>query len=178
MFPDIFACGTYQIQDVENGTFVVPAAATAAADVTGPEDGSEKGNGDDAAKGKPRGEDDDDDDDEQEADYQTTSNPRTRRLGRTLIYQVISASSPDIDNGEKEDNLGFEQIQSFDGPAVLDMKWSPKGARGAHRLAIANAEGQVTVHKWDENEVCVTVIVFLLFTIPFAFQWVERGTQT
>lgn len=33
------------------------------------------------------------------------------------------------------------------------MGRSVEGAPGKHRLAIANAEGQVTVHSWDDEKV-------------------------
>lgn len=48
-----------------------------------------------------------------------------------------------------------KEIQRFDGPAVLDMKWLPSDSVGWTRLAIANAEGQITLHKWDALDVSV-----------------------
>lgn len=82
---------------------------------------------------------DDDNDDADEAPIDSSS-PEIKRHGRVLIYQVTNQES------------SFAEIQRFDGPAVLDMKWSPNGAPQGHRLAIANAEGQVALHKWNEDK--------------------------
>jgi hypothetical protein len=46
-----------------------------------------------------------------------------------------------------------KEIQRFDGPAILDMKWSPVGAPGGNRLAISNAEGQISLHQWSDTYV-------------------------
>lgn len=105
---DIFVCGTYQIQKVEDTV----KAEGEQKEVTG------------------------DSSDEEEV----ASAPKTRRLGRALVYQVAEdGQSLYVDyalsfaHGQRIVFLvdialivscfNSNEIQRFDGPAVLDMKW-------------------------------------------------------
>ena len=105
---DIFVCGTYQIQKVEGAV----KAEGVQKEVTG------------------------DSSDEEEA----ASAPKTRRLGRALVYQVAEdGQSLYVDYscsfacGQRivllvdialiVSYFNSNEIQRFDGPAVLDMKW-------------------------------------------------------
>jgi hypothetical protein len=81
-------------------------------------------------------------------------------------------------------NVSFisKEIQRFEGPAVLDMKWSHPGAPGGNRLAISNAEGQITVHRWNEEQarrsktICVLHPANLIF-IPNSAHTGTKGSH-
>ncbi|KAK0506232.1 WD40-repeat-containing domain protein [Armillaria luteobubalina] len=45
----------------------------------------------------------------------------------------------------------FEQIQCFDLPAVLDMKWCHMSPSSPATLGIADSEGNITLHQWQET---------------------------
>ncbi|KAK0233086.1 WD40-repeat-containing domain protein [Armillaria fumosa] len=44
----------------------------------------------------------------------------------------------------------FKQIQCFDLPAVLDMKWCHMSSSSPATLGIADSEGNITLHQWQE----------------------------
>ncbi|KAJ9128221.1 hypothetical protein QFC24_000513 [Naganishia onofrii] len=96
---DVFVCGTYQIQKVEENKVVEEAQTTSEPN----EESGEASNEDDMS------------------DAGTKPAPKTTRLGRALVYRVAD-----------------------DGQSL-----SPSGAPGDHRLAIANAEGQIALHAWN-----------------------------
>ncbi|BGP04894.1 hypothetical protein JCM10049v2_000696 [Rhodotorula toruloides] len=77
--------------------------------------------------------------DEEGTEAGTSSSPSFTRYGRCLLYQVGS------------DGQSLEEVQRFDGPAILDMKWSPRPWNGSTTLAIADAKGHVQLHKLDEE---------------------------
>ncbi|SCZ90740.1 BZ3500_MvSof-1268-A1-R1_Chr1-3g02203 [Microbotryum saponariae] len=79
---------------------------------------------------------DDEDDDEQEDEG---SSPPITRYGRCLLYHFDRKSSK------------LTELQRFDGPAILDMKWSPMPYRGRTTLAIADAKGHVQLHSFEEG---------------------------
>jgi hypothetical protein len=98
-------CGTYQIEKMEETKDKVANEASQKSDR-------------------------DDDDEEEDA----ASAPKTRRLGRALVYQVagdgqslyVSRYFCDSYGDIAADNSHFplsKEIQRFDGPAILDMKW-------------------------------------------------------
>jgi diphthamide biosynthesis protein 7 len=102
---DIFVCGTYQIEKMEEMKDKVENEVSQKSD-------------------------NDDDDEEEEA----ASAPKTRRLGRALVYQVAGDGQSlyvlrhlsDIHGNLATDSFAYllsKEIQRFDGPAILDMKW-------------------------------------------------------
>ncbi|EIM83306.1 WD-40 repeat-containing protein [Stereum hirsutum FP-91666 SS1] len=62
--------------------------------------------------------------------------PQTR-LGKCLVFET----SYETDE--------FKNIQEFPLPAILDMKWCFTTQSRSPLLAIADAEGQVSLHDWD-----------------------------
>ncbi|KAJ6610905.1 WD40-repeat-containing domain protein [Mycena sp. CBHHK59/15] len=44
------------------------------------------------------------------------------------------------------------QIQCLDLPAVLDMKWCHRSISAAPLLGVADSEGNITLHEWQEHE--------------------------
>ncbi|BGP21770.1 hypothetical protein JCM10295v2_000645 [Rhodotorula toruloides] len=76
---------------------------------------------------------------EDEAEPGPSSSPSFTRYGRCLLYEV------------GPDSQSLKEVQRFDGPAILDMKWSPRPWNGATTLAIADAKGHVQLHKLDED---------------------------
>ncbi|GAA5952882.1 hypothetical protein JCM21900_004253 [Sporobolomyces salmonicolor] len=82
------------------------------------------------------------DEEEEEQEEQTEggkSDPTVTRYGRCLLYET---------DGEGKN---LKEIQRFDGPAILDMKWSPRPWCGSRTLAIADAKGHVQLHKLDDE---------------------------
>ncbi|SCV68666.1 BQ2448_787 [Microbotryum intermedium] len=77
-------------------------------------------------------------DDENDGDVSGSSPPITR-YGRCLLYHFDRPSSK------------LTELQRFDGPAILDMKWSPMPYRGQTALAIADAKGHVQLHAFDSD---------------------------
>ncbi|KAF8168091.1 WD40-repeat-containing domain protein [Crassisporium funariophilum] len=69
----------------------------------------------------------------------STKVPQTRR-GQCLVFRVK----------ESAEGLPFQQIQSIDLPAVLDMKWCHRDSPDAI-LGIADSEGNVTLHEWQKG---------------------------
>ncbi|GAA6063011.1 hypothetical protein JCM10212_002652 [Sporobolomyces blumeae] len=74
-----------------------------------------------------------------EGEDEVKSDPTVTRYGRCLLYSV--------DNEGKN----VKELQRFDGPAILDMKWSPRLWNGNRTLAIADAKGHVQLHKLDDE---------------------------
>ncbi|KAI5478338.1 WD repeat protein [Pseudohyphozyma bogoriensis] len=64
--------------------------------------------------------------------------PVVTRFGRCLMYE--------IDESGKQLN----EIQRFEGPAILDMKWSTRW-NNQTTLAIADAKGHIQLQKWDSD---------------------------
>ncbi|BGP52979.1 hypothetical protein JCM8202_004063 [Rhodotorula sphaerocarpa] len=81
----------------------------------------------------------DSNEDEEEAAIASTS-PDFTRYGRCLLYEV--------DRGGRN----LKELQRFDGPAILDMKWSPRPWRGQTTLAVADAKGRVQLHGLRDDE--------------------------
>ncbi|GAA6036860.1 hypothetical protein JCM8097_006318 [Rhodosporidiobolus ruineniae] len=76
------------------------------------------------------------DDEEEEG---TGASPTVTRYGRCLLYEVDS------------EGKNLQEKQRFDGPAILDMKWSPRPWNGKETLAIADAKGHVQLHGLNEE---------------------------
>ncbi|GAA6005720.1 hypothetical protein JCM10207_005308 [Rhodosporidiobolus poonsookiae] len=68
-----------------------------------------------------------------------SSSPTVTRYGRCLLYEVDS------------EGKNLNEKQRFDGPAILDMKWSPRPWNGKKTLAIADAKGHVQLHGLDDE---------------------------
>ncbi|KAL8293732.1 hypothetical protein RQP46_000433 [Phenoliferia psychrophenolica] len=66
--------------------------------------------------------------------------PTVSRFGRCLLYEV------------DQDGSNLREVQRFDGPAILDMKWSTERWNDHVTLAIADAKGHVQLHAWDDTE--------------------------
>ncbi|GAA5831863.1 hypothetical protein JCM11251_003914 [Rhodosporidiobolus azoricus] len=77
--------------------------------------------------------------DEAEEEEGMSSSPTVTRYGRCLLYEVDS------------EGKNLKEKQRFDGPAILDMKWSPRPWNGKKTLAIADAKGHVQLHGLDEE---------------------------
>lgn len=105
---DIFVCGTYQIEKLDEMNDKADIGANQRTVHDENEDSEEEG---------------------------SAAAPRTRRKGRALVYRVAedgqSLCVPDISVGAR---IGLlicrscscplsQEIQRFDGPAILDMKW-------------------------------------------------------
>ncbi|KAJ7103526.1 WD40-repeat-containing domain protein [Mycena belliarum] len=69
---------------------------------------------------------------------ETSPTPAQKRRGQCLVYEVES-STP-------------RQIQAIDLPAVLDMKWCHGSLSAPPVLGIADSEGNVSLHEWQETE--------------------------
>ncbi|KAI0047839.1 WD40 repeat-like protein [Auriscalpium vulgare] len=81
-----------------------------------------------------------DDEDEEHNPIVAESKSQTRK-GKCLIFDVTGDSL-----------ASSSQIQEISLPAVLDMKWCHTSASRKPILAIADAEGNITVHEWDVAE--------------------------
>ncbi|GAA5977333.1 hypothetical protein JCM11641_000067 [Rhodosporidiobolus odoratus] len=77
-----------------------------------------------------------DDEEDQEGE---SSSPIVTRYGRCLLYEIDS------------EGKNLTEKQRFDGPAILDMKWSPRPWNDKKTLAIADAKGHVQLHGLDEE---------------------------
>ncbi|GAC96222.1 hypothetical protein PHSY_003802 [Pseudozyma hubeiensis SY62] len=88
------------------------------------------------------GEDDDDDDDSDRVASTSTSPAYTRR-GTCSLYYAHKPSE------ESTGGVECAKVDTIETPAILDMKWSlSKPDDGIRRiLGVANAKGQVTVHR-------------------------------
>jgi len=62
------------------------------------------------------------------------------RHGQCLVFRT---SPPE--------NYRLHQIQAFDLPAILDMKWSYASNQGSPLLGVADSEGSITLHEWREQ---------------------------
>lgn len=62
---------------------------------------------------------------------------KQERIGSILLFQI-----------KKEELI---QIDRVDLPAVLDMKWCPRRIKSQILLGIANAIGEVSIFKFEEN---------------------------
>ncbi|KAL0071975.1 hypothetical protein AAF712_000898 [Marasmius tenuissimus] len=67
-----------------------------------------------------------------------------QRVGQCLIYRWSSEPN--------DPAISAKKIQEVDLPAVLDMKWSHKSLSGRPLLGIADSEGNITLHEWDQDE--------------------------
>ncbi|GAA5897399.1 hypothetical protein JCM8208_003262 [Rhodotorula glutinis] len=120
--PSLFACGTYQ---------VLKEGERAGAPQSSADRGEEGGAAEPAAAGELAEEED-------EADAQQSS-PEVTRVGRCLLYEV---------NGE---GRNLQEKQRLEGPAILDLKWSPQPWQGKTTLAVADAKGHVQLHGLDDE---------------------------
>ncbi|KAF8973930.1 WD-40 repeat-containing protein [Flammula alnicola] len=76
------------------------------------------------------------------SEAESSSRVTQTRRGHCLVFQV----TPDPDGG-----LPFQRIQSFDLPAILDMKWCHRSSTAPPVLGIADSEGNITIHEWREQ---------------------------
>ncbi|TFY71817.1 hypothetical protein EVG20_g1211 [Dentipellis fragilis] len=80
-----------------------------------------------------------------------------KRTGRCLVFQVDSPEDLHLYVTSRTPDLLLtpecsSQIQAIDMPAILDMKWCHTTQDRRPLLAIANAEGEVTLHEWDKDQ--------------------------
>ncbi|GAA5994760.1 diphthamide synthase [Rhodotorula paludigena] len=78
--------------------------------------------------------------------------PEVTRCGRCLLYEV---------DGE---GRNLKEKQRIEGPAILDMKWSPRPWQNQTTLAIADAKGHVQLHGLDSE----TKLLYPLQTVDCA----------
>nr|GAT44193.1 predicted protein [Mycena chlorophos] len=71
-------------------------------------------------------------------DTAASQGPVQKRTGQCLVFQV-------------EKDMNFHKIQTIQLPAVPDMKWCHGTSRDAPLLAIADSEGHVSLHQWQES---------------------------
>ncbi|THH16897.1 hypothetical protein EW146_g3829 [Bondarzewia mesenterica] len=64
-----------------------------------------------------------------------------KRHGKCLVFDVNST-----------EEKGFSKIQEIYLPAILDMKWCHTSRSRTPLLAIADSEGQITLHEWDLDQ--------------------------
>ncbi|KAJ7783793.1 WD40-repeat-containing domain protein [Mycena maculata] len=64
-----------------------------------------------------------------------------KRTGQCLVFKI--ESSPETTP---------RKIQTIDLPAVLDMKWCHRSLSAAPLLSVADSEGNVSLHEWQEQE--------------------------
>ncbi|KAJ7630947.1 WD40-repeat-containing domain protein [Roridomyces roridus] len=62
-----------------------------------------------------------------------------KRTGQCLVLKVDSSAEP-------------QQVQTIDLPAILDMKWCHRAISAAPLLAIADSEGNISLHEWQLEE--------------------------
>jgi len=72
--------------------------------------------------------------------YKLDDQVSTRR-GLCLVFKILL---------DAEEPLSCQQIQSFDLPAILDMKWSHSSSPSP-LLAVADSEGSITLYQWREQ---------------------------
>ncbi|GAA5947547.1 hypothetical protein JCM10213_005155 [Rhodosporidiobolus nylandii] len=105
-----------------------------------------------------------------EEDEGTSSSPTVTRYGRCLLYEVDS------------EGKNLKEKQRFDGPAILDMKWSPRPWNGKKTLAIADAKGHLQLHGLNEetNQLSPiqTVDVTDESTLCLSLDWSTRRAAT
>ncbi|TFK41150.1 WD40-repeat-containing domain protein [Crucibulum laeve] len=70
------------------------------------------------------------------------SGPQHRR-GRCLVFQ--------LDDVRDKEHMTFHKLQTFDLPAVLDMKWCHRSQSSNPVVGIADSEGNITLNEWDIN---------------------------
>lgn len=137
--PHLFACGTYQVVKGEEEQPIVPP-------------GTEQ-----------RNEDEEEDQEGDEGEGESSSSPTVTRYGRCLLYEVDSEGKnlcvdfPPPFTAARQSltrvSTSRQEKQRFDGPAILDMKWSPRLWNEKTTLAIADAKGHVQLHGLDSETV-------------------------
>ncbi|GAA5857230.1 hypothetical protein JCM8547_009386 [Rhodosporidiobolus lusitaniae] len=121
-----------------------------------------KGEGDETTQSK-SGEGD------EEGEGESSSSPTVTRYGRCLLYEVDSEGG------------NLKEKQRFDGPAILDMKWSTRLWNEKKTLAIADAKGHVQLHGLDEEpqlSLMQTVVVTDESTLCLSLDWSTRRATT
>ncbi|KDQ07691.1 hypothetical protein BOTBODRAFT_192246 [Botryobasidium botryosum FD-172 SS1] len=78
--------------------------------------------------------------DDPSLDAAELSSKQNKRLGRCLVYQI----------GVEDSSIS--EIQRFGLPAVLDMKWCHGKYEEGSILAIADAEGRITLHRLNNDQ--------------------------
>ncbi|KAJ9478182.1 Diphthine methyltransferase [Pseudozyma hubeiensis] len=91
--------------------------------------------------------DEDNDEDDPDAVASTSISPAYTRRGTCSLYYAHDPS--DASTGR----LDCEKVDTIETPAILDMKWSLTKADDETRriLGVANAKGQVTVHRLQDG---------------------------
>ncbi|CBQ71948.1 conserved hypothetical protein [Sporisorium reilianum SRZ2] len=86
--------------------------------------------------------DDQDDDGEQDTKASISTSPAYTRRGTCSLYYASSSSAA---TGQVE----CDKVDMIETPAILDMKWSltHKGSGARRMLGVANAKGQITLHR-------------------------------
>ncbi|KAF9481426.1 WD40 repeat-like protein [Pholiota conissans] len=97
----------------------------------------------------------------------TVQGPQTRK-GQCLLFRITK-------NPEDE----FRQIQRFNLPAILDMKWGHRSGAVPPILAIADSEGSITVHEWREQSMTQidSIRCATSDTLVLSIDWSNRRRQ-
>ncbi|KAH9486927.1 Diphthine methyltransferase [Psilocybe cubensis] len=92
------------------------------------------------------------------------------RRGQCLAFRVI----PEAKNG-----YSFQQVQSFDLPAILDMKWSHGSNEDGPILGISDSEGHITLHSWREQSFkkIASIQCASEDTLCLSMDWSDRRTS-
>ncbi|GAA6007225.1 hypothetical protein JCM11491_003051 [Sporobolomyces phaffii] len=105
--------------------------------------------------------------DEEQEQEPAPADPTVTRRGRCLLYSVDP-------NGEN-----LKELQRFESPAILDMKWSPRPWNGHDQvLAIADAKGHVQLHSLDTATLRLSLIETITVaddkTLCLSLDWSTR----
>merc|ERR1711939_152940 len=79
-----------------------------------------------------------------EDEVTSSTSPAFSRKGQCLLFQA---------NVEDDGQVSMSELQRFDGPAILDMKWRREAAGERPTLAIANAKGSIQLCQLNEDNV-------------------------
>ncbi|GAA5956021.1 hypothetical protein JCM8115_004389 [Rhodotorula mucilaginosa] len=99
-----------------------------------------------------------------------STSPEFTRYGRCLLYQIDS------------EGKNLKELQRFDGPAILDMKWSPRRWNDRSVLAITDAKGHVQLHALQDGgeklEPLDTIACTDESTLCLSLDWSTRRQST
>ncbi|KAK7064228.1 WD-repeats-region domain-containing protein [Favolaschia claudopus] len=90
---------------------------------------------------------------------------KQKRSGQCLVYTVDSTPKPTL-----------QKIQSIDLPAILDMKWSHRSQSARPLLGIADSEGHVSLHEWNDDklETCASISCASSDVLCLSLDWSNR----
>ncbi|TEB35035.1 WD-40 repeat-containing protein [Coprinellus micaceus] len=70
--------------------------------------------------------------------------PPAKRIGQCMVFRVTDGELPGVE-------LPFTHLQNLDFPAIPDVKWCHGSGLEKPTLAVADAEGSITMCQWDTS---------------------------